>query len=102
MTTRSETTIERTEQAAEQSSSAARLFDIRRIIGGLFLLYGLVLLVAGLVDGAEASEQAAGIDINVWTGLGMALTGAFFLTWMWRRPLAAQAPPPEDQHVERS
>jgi hypothetical protein len=102
MTTRADSPIDQAEHAAEQTSSAGRLFDIRRIIGGLFLLYGLALLVAGLVDGAEASRQAAGIDINVWTGLGMALTGAAFLAWMWRRPLQERPAQHHDQQVERS
>ena len=73
----------------DDRSAAARLFDIRRIIGGLFVLYGVILFVAGLVDGADAKEQAADIDINVWTGLAMAALGLFFLGWMWLRPLEA-------------
>ncbi len=85
--------IRNSEQAAEKSE-AARLFDIRRIIGGLFTLYGVVLLVAGVLDGAAASDQAAGIDINIWTGLGMGVFGLAFLAWMHWRPLQ---PPPEGQ-----
>jgi hypothetical protein len=99
MATSDDAAIDQTEDAAAGASSAARLFDIRRIIGGLFLLYGVVLFVAGIVDGEEASAQAAGIDINVWTGLGMAVTGLLFLAWMWRNPLDADD---DDQHVERS
>ena len=64
--------IERTEEA---KSSAASLFDIRRIIGGLFTLYGVLVLGAGLFDGSNAKEKASGIDINIWTGLGMLLLG---------------------------
>ena len=75
----------------DDRSAAARLFDIRRIIGGLFVLYGVMLFVAGLVDGADAKEQAADIDINVWTGLAMMAFGFFFLGWMWLRPLEAPA-----------
>jgi hypothetical protein len=109
MTSRDDDAIEQTEQAAADESAAAKLFDIRRIIGGLFALYGVVLLVVGLVDGKAASNQAAGIDINIWTGLGMGLTGAFFLVWMWRRPLGLE-PVGEgdrdgedpDQHARRS
>jgi hypothetical protein len=74
---------------------AARLFDIRRIIGGLFALYGVVLFVAGLFDGAAAKKQAADIDINVWAGLAMLALGLFFLGWMWLRPL--EAPEPDDE-----
>jgi hypothetical protein len=73
----------------EEATTAARLFDIRRIIGGLFVLYGVVVLGAGIVDGAAASDKAAGIDINVWTGLGMLALGAFFLIWMRLNPVDA-------------
>jgi hypothetical protein len=81
------------EKGSTSAAAAARLFDIRRIIGGLFVLYGLVLFVAGLLDGADAKKQAADIDINVWAGLAMLALGLFFLGWMWRRPLVA---PEED------
>ena len=87
--------IASTEGAAEdKAATAARLFDIRRIIGGLFVLYGVILLITGIVDGAEASKQAAGIDINIWTGLGMLVAGLLFLLWMRLNPV--QAPKPAD------
>jgi hypothetical protein len=76
--------IERTEEA---KSSAASLFDLRRIIGGLFTLYGVLVLSAGLFDGSDAKEKASGIDINVWTGLGMLLLGLGMLAWMALRPV---------------
>lgn len=76
-------------EISQKESSAARLFDIRRLIGGLFSVYGVVLLIAGFVDGAAAKKQAAGIDINIWTGLGMLLVGIFFLVWMWLNPVEA-------------
>jgi len=79
--------IEETTQAAEQSSAATSLFDIRLIIGGLFLIYGIAVFIAGLVDGSEAREKAADIDINIWTGLAMAATGVVFLVWMRLNPL---------------
>ena len=92
--------IEKTEQAQE-SSSGARPFDIRRVIGGLFVLYGVVVLIAGIVDGADAKEQAAGIDINIWAGAAMLLLGVFFLVWMALNPLAAVAAKPGEQSAER-
>lgn len=88
MTTRSDDTPRETDTAAERSS-AARLFDIRRIIGGLFLLYGLLLLGAGVLDRA-ASAKAAGIDVNLWTGLAMAVFGLALLAWMRLRPLRVE------------
>jgi hypothetical protein len=80
--------IERTEEA---KSSAASLFDIRRIIGGLFTLYGVLVLGAGLFDGSDAKEKASGIDINIWTGLGMLLLGLGMLAWMALRPVDVRA-----------
>ena len=56
MSARDDDAIEETEQAAAKSSESASLFDIRLIIGGLFLLYGVVLFIAGLVDGEEGQQ----------------------------------------------
>jgi hypothetical protein len=80
--------IERTEEA---KSSAASLFDIRRIIGGLFTLYGVLVLGAGLFDGSDATKKASGIDINIWTGLGMLLLGLGMLAWKALRPVDVRA-----------
>lgn len=71
----------------------ARPFDIRLVIGGLFTFYGVIVLVIGIIDGAAAKKQAGGIDINVWTGLGMLVLGLFFLARMRVNPLVP--PPPE-------
>ncbi|MFE5890393.1 hypothetical protein ACFQ6E_15845 [Streptomyces sp. NPDC056462] len=82
-----------------KSATAARLFDIRRIIGGLFVLYGVIVTIVGLTDDDAAIDKAQGININLWTGLGMLLLGLFFLTWLKLRP-TAPAPPetePEDE-----
>ncbi|MEV7992541.1 hypothetical protein AB0O67_11595 [Streptomyces sp. NPDC086077] len=76
-----------------RSATAARLFDIRRIIGGLFVLYGVIVTITGLTDGDAAIDKAEGININLWTGLGMLLLGLFFLTWLKLRPTAP--PPPQ-------
>ncbi|GGL21333.1 hypothetical protein Sme01_02420 [Sphaerisporangium melleum] len=75
---------------------AARLFDIRRIIGGLFLLYGVILTVVGLLDGAAAVQKAEGVRINLWTGVAMIVVGAVFLAWERLRPVDAPGAPAED------
>ncbi|MGW1544948.1 hypothetical protein ACWCPM_32810 [Streptomyces sp. NPDC002309] len=75
-----------------RSATAARLFDIRRIIGGLFVLYGVIVTITGLTDDEAALAKAEGVNINLWTGLGMLLLGLFFLTWLKLRPTA---PPPD-------
>jgi hypothetical protein len=76
------------EETDEAKSSAARLFDIRRVIGGLFTLYGVLVLGAGIVDGSAASKKAAGIDINLWTGLAMLVFGLLMLLWWVLSPTA--------------
>ncbi|MET9969508.1 hypothetical protein ABZZ80_27170 [Streptomyces sp. NPDC006356] len=77
-----------------KSETAARLFDIRRIIGGLFVIYGVIVTIAGLTDDDAAIDKAEGVNINLWTGLGMLLLGLFFLTWLKLRPTAPPPPPP--------
>ncbi|MGV4923285.1 hypothetical protein K2224_03430 [Streptomyces sp. BHT-5-2] len=73
------------------SATAARLFDIRRVIGGLFAVYGVIVTIAGLAASDADLRKAQGININLWTGLGMLALGAFFLVWLKLRPTV---PPP--------
>ncbi|MFI9752593.1 hypothetical protein [Streptomyces collinus] len=75
-----------------KSATAARLFDIRRIIGGLFVVYGVIVTIAGFTASDADIDKAAGVNINLWTGLGMLALGVFFLVWLWLRP-SAPAPP---------
>lgn len=78
-----------------KSATAARLFDIRRIIGGLFVVYGVIITLTGITASDAEIDKAEGVNINLWTGLGMLALGVFFLVWLWLRPAA----PPVD--VER-
>ncbi|MFE7843168.1 hypothetical protein ACFU53_46085 [Streptomyces sp. NPDC057474] len=75
-----------------KSATAAQLFDIRRIIGGLFVVYGVIVTLAGITASDSEIDKAEGVNINLWTGLGMLALGAFFLAWLWLRP----TPPPVD------
>ena len=75
-------------------SAAARLFDIRLLIGGLFLVYGVLLTVAGFFTSSPALKKADGININLWLGLGMLVVGALFVLWLRMRPL--QHPHPDE------
>ena len=74
-------------EAHAPKSAAAKLFDIRLLIGGLFTLYGLMLTVAGLFTSDANREKASGININLWLGLGMLALGAFFLLWRQLNPI---------------
>ncbi|MCX5090804.1 hypothetical protein OOK36_18250 [Streptomyces sp. NBC_00365] len=80
-----------------QSATATRLFDIRTIIGGLFVVYGVIVTLAGLTVSDAELAKAQGVNINLWTGLGMLALGVFFLLWLWLRPLAPPVPLPEEK-----
>ena len=80
-----------------QSATAARIFDLRRIIGGLFVLYGIIVTIAGINPSDSSLDKSEGININLWTGLGMLLLGIFFLVWLKMRP----TPPPVPEVTPR-
>ncbi len=73
-----------------REARAANLFDLRRILGGLFLLYGAILTVVGILDSSKEIDRAAGVHINLIAGLGMLVLGGLFVLWALTRPLAEQ------------
>ncbi|GLV72443.1 hypothetical protein IGW14_14015 [Streptomyces hygroscopicus subsp. hygroscopicus] len=87
------------EELEQRSATAARLFDVRRIIGGLFVIYGIIVVIAGFTASEADVRKASGININLWTGWCMLGVGLLFLLWMKLRPLSAPraAPPPESR-----
>ena len=70
----------------ERMSSAARLFDVRRVIGGLFVVYGIVVTLIGIFDSKAQIDKAQGVRINLWMGLGMLALGLFMLVWLRLNP----------------
>ncbi|QKW10813.1 hypothetical protein HUT18_12300 [Streptomyces sp. NA04227] len=82
-----------------RSATAARLFDIRRIIGGLFVIYGVIVTLAGITASEEDLKKAEDININLWTGLGMLALGLFFLGWQHLRPVVP--PTAEELQAEK-
>jgi hypothetical protein len=77
---------------AATARKAANRFDIRRIIGGLFLLYGVILTVVGLLGSDDIKNKAAGVNVNLWTGVAMLVFGALMVTWALTRPVEPRAP----------
>jgi hypothetical protein len=76
-----------------EDATASRLFDLRTIIGALFVLYGVLLTIVGLLDSADEVKKANGIRINLWIGLAMLLLGVLFLLWVRLRPLKIERHP---------
>ena len=68
------------------SGRAAQLLDVRRIIGGLLFLYGIILTAAGIFGSEAEKNKAAGENVNLWTGLALLVVGGLFLVWSATRP----------------
>ena len=66
----------------------AGLFDIRNIIGALLGLYGVVLLIVGIVGTSQREvDRAGGVNANVWVGIALLVVGVLFLVWARTRPI---------------
>ncbi len=72
----------------------AGAFDIRLIIALLIGVYGVILTVMGIgFTSDEEIAKAAGVNINLWAGIGMLVVAALFVTWALVRPLVVPAEP---------
>jgi hypothetical protein len=70
----------------------AGLFDIRFIIGSLLGVYGVVLVLTGLIGNDHHVAHSKGI--NLWTGIGLVVAAVFFAVWSRLRPIVVP------EHVE--
>jgi hypothetical protein len=77
-------------ETTSRAERAANLFDLRRIIGGVFVVWGVLLTILGLTDSEVEAIKAAGININLLAGLGMLVVGLIFLAWAFSRPLGEE------------
>jgi hypothetical protein len=73
-----------------KAARAANKFDIRRLIGGLFILYSLILIALGVFGSHAVKNKAAGINIDLWTGLGMLVFGLLMIYRALSRPVAPE------------
>jgi hypothetical protein len=75
----------------------AGLFDVRIIIGALLTLYGVVVLVTGLVGGSgTADSHTDGDTIDTWVGAALLVIGILFVLWARARPVVV-----DEAQVER-
>ncbi len=75
-----------------EAARAANRFDIRRLVGALFCLYSLILIALGIFGSEHIKNKAAGINIDLWTGLGMLIFGILMLFWALIRPVMPEPP----------
>jgi hypothetical protein len=75
--------------SGDSTPHKAGLFDIRIIIGSLIGLYGVILVLTGLLssDGSVDNSKA----INLWTGLALVVVSVGFILWARLRPIAVPA-----------
>jgi hypothetical protein len=78
------------ETSGIRAARAANLFDLRRIIGGVFLVWGLLLVILGVTESDAEIARAADVNINLWAGLGMLAISGLFLLWAFTRPLGEE------------
>jgi hypothetical protein len=66
----------------------AGAFDIRVFIASLIGIYGVVLVICGIIGPSEAElDKSGGVNINLYAGLGMTVVAALFLLWARLRPV---------------
>jgi hypothetical membrane protein len=84
-------------EGAEGTRRAARLFDVRRVIGGLFVVYGVIVTLLGIFDSPEEINKASGVRINLWMGLAMLVLGLLMLLWQWLNPAEGPSTPEDEE-----
>jgi len=78
----------------DQVERATNLLDVRKIIGGLLGIYGVILLLAGIFGSDADKDKAAGVNVNLWVGLALLLACAIFWAWALTRPLSEELSEP--------
>jgi hypothetical protein len=86
------TTTKLSDAQKDAAVRSTRRFDLRRILGALFVVYGVIVLIVGLVDlsGDTETKMTGGIHINIWTGIGMLVLGGLFFLWDRLAPVPAE------------
>jgi hypothetical protein len=79
--------IQLSDEEEAEAVRRANMFDIRRLIGALFAIYGVILVVLGLVGSHTVKHKADNINIDLWTGIGILVFAAFMIGWGFLRPV---------------
>jgi hypothetical protein len=72
----------------------AGALDIRNIIGGLLGVYGVILVLMGLL-GDKEYDKTGDVNANLWAGIALVVVSVAFLLWARLRPIVVP------DHVER-
>ncbi|GAA3336893.1 hypothetical protein GCM10017714_01520 [Curtobacterium pusillum] len=86
----SDTNTAMTEEQKAALVRSTRRLDLRRILGGLFVVYGVITTIVGIVHWDTDPEKTGGIHINLWVGLSMLVGGLLFFLWDRLNPVPAE------------
>jgi hypothetical protein len=78
-----------TQAQKDKLVQSTRRYDLRRILGALFLVYGIITTVIGILNFSSDVHRTEGIAINLWAGLSMLVLGALFILWDRFAPVSA-------------
>ncbi|RBY87147.1 hypothetical protein DQ244_17580 [Blastococcus sp. TBT05-19] len=85
----------------QQKQQKAGAFDVRNVIAELLGLYGVVLVVVGLVDdSADAMAKTGGVNANLWAGIGLIVVAVAFALWSRLRPTVVPTSTGDDSGPE--
>ncbi len=88
-----------TPDSTERHTAGA--FDIRSVIGALLGVYGVILLVTGLVsDNTAGKPDPDDYNANLIAGAVLIVVGVLFLLWARLKPIAVPADPGEDDRAD--
>jgi hypothetical protein len=65
--------------------------DVRIPIGGMFTIFGVVLIVYGLVSDPANYQRSLGINVNLWWGIVLLVFGLVML-WLAYRGSKPKSP----------
>lgn len=71
-----------------------RATELRMIIAILFAVYGVVCVIWSAFTTPQELAKAAGIDVNLWAGIGMLVVALLFFLWAMLKPLGVAEPGP--------
>jgi hypothetical protein len=58
--------------------------DIRWPIGGMFTIFGVILVLYGIFSSPAIYEKSLGINVNLWWGVALLVFGLVMLAFAYR------------------
>jgi hypothetical protein len=64
----------------------ARLYDLRSAIAALFTAFGVIVSLTGVFADDADLVKSEGINVSLWTGVGMLVLAGCFWIWLFVVP----------------